>query len=523
MEAVKYRPQRVQVALWGLVMAIFFVTALSSYGLFQVGAYNDDAAYAVLAQSFFGSALYGLVNLPGAPGVTQYPFGYPLLLAPLALASPLQPFNLAILSLVATTASGILLFWGWRTFSPSTSYWWGLSVAALFLFAPLTISHTQMVMSEAAFTLCALAAILLSSRPDATRLSFSTWLALSVLLVFVLFVRTVGITLIVAIFLVWGMRGRARAVRPIILVIAGMALVTAVILLVTVVRPADLIPFEYLRFFRVTSHSVGGSAGAVRRLLVSVREYMFIDGRNVILPLGGGASEFALTTRLGMPWLTNFVGFVLFALVAAGMWLWFRREGPRIPLVFTLIYLTILLVWSVPATRFFHPLEPQIFLAFLLAVSAFIFGMIRRVHLPARVGYAALGVIVVVLCALNLVKDARADESKLHTGDLILRTAWVRASVEPDAVIITEHPEVDFLYGNHKTAPYNGLGANDNSGKIRYVLLAPDIIWQQNFLPTYDARTQEIWDELQALAQQGKAILTYQDTANAIRVYKLTP
>jgi hypothetical protein len=338
----------------------------------------------------------------------------------------------------------------------------------------------------------------------------------------VLFVRTIGFILILTIFLVWAIKWRARAIRPMLWVIAGMLVVTVLILIVTVVRPVDLLPSEYLRLLQASSNHLGGRQGLLARVLSGVRDYFFEDMRTVILPLGYGAGETALTAGLGVPWLTGFVGFIFFLLVAAGMWLWFRREGLRIPLAFALIYIPALLVWSVPALRFFHPLQPQIFLAFLLSVSTIIFGVIPRVHVPARVGYAGIAVIVGVLILLNLLRDSRTDESKLHTGDLPQRTAWIRANTDSSSVIITGQPEVDYLYGDRKTEPYSALD-QDNAGQLRYVLLAPDIVWQPKFSPIRDDETQQIWNEMEAWAKQGKATLAYQDAANAIRVYQLTP
>lgn len=64
------------------------------------GVFQDDGHYLVLARALASGDGYRYVNLPGAPGATHSPPGYPLLLAPLWLLSPSFPGNLALLKLL---------------------------------------------------------------------------------------------------------------------------------------------------------------------------------------------------------------------------------------------------------------------------------------------------------------------------------------------------------------------------------------------------------------------------------------
>jgi hypothetical protein len=74
-----------QSALWAAALALGVFLSLRDYQSYQVGFYQDDASYAVLTESLVRGPAYGYINEPGYPGPTRYPFGFPLILAPVAL------------------------------------------------------------------------------------------------------------------------------------------------------------------------------------------------------------------------------------------------------------------------------------------------------------------------------------------------------------------------------------------------------------------------------------------------------
>src|SRR5581483_8604213 len=138
--------------------------ALRDYDSFQLGVFQDDAAYTILARSLVESPTFGLINSPAQPSRGRYPIGFPLLLAPLVYFFPTQPDVLKLVSLAATLATATLLFWGWHRFSRSTSHWWALALLALYLTFPSTVNLTRMVMSEAVFLAFCLAALFVAER-----------------------------------------------------------------------------------------------------------------------------------------------------------------------------------------------------------------------------------------------------------------------------------------------------------------------------------------------------------------------
>ena len=129
-------PNRQQVLVWLGVMFLGLGLMIYNYPKFQVGIHYDDAAYITLARSITQADTYGLVNFPEGPQPWNYPFGYPLLLAPFSglFGGSLSLYKL--ISIFATLANASLIFWGWGILTRKLSFWWGLGVAAIYLYVP---------------------------------------------------------------------------------------------------------------------------------------------------------------------------------------------------------------------------------------------------------------------------------------------------------------------------------------------------------------------------------------------------
>jgi hypothetical protein len=97
-----FTPSKLQIGI--LIILIFTCIALSlkNYDQFQIGVWMDDAHYAVLAKSIIFSDTYGIINSPGHPLPTRYPFGFPLLLSSIVWLFPTTPELLNLISLLAT-------------------------------------------------------------------------------------------------------------------------------------------------------------------------------------------------------------------------------------------------------------------------------------------------------------------------------------------------------------------------------------------------------------------------------------
>lgn len=513
------KPKRTQIVLWLVVTAVFVVVSLLQVNSFQLGVYQDDASYVVLARSLVSSPRYGMMSAPGAPTAALFPFGFPLLLAPLAYFFPLQPELMRWVSLAATVINGALLFWKWRAFSPSTSYWWGWSVSTLYLLSPQTVAHSTMVMSEAVFTSFVLGALVLFSQFNPDKIRWWQLVLGSVLLVFVLFTRTIGVVLVGLVFIHGFYTYRQRALVPLIALGVGIFVVTGLILAVTVVEPVDLLPGRYIEQLdhsQDTNPSLYFKPSPAYTVWTYLSRYL----REIALPFGAGGTAANILARLGVSWLQPLVGLTVTLLIAVGAWLWHKKEGLRLPLLFSIVYLLTLFVWAWPIQRLLYPIQPQIFFTFLLALVTIAARITARIPLAPLVKYAAAACVLFVLVSMEIYVTSRAESSWSNMGDVSQRTAWLRVNAPPDAVVVTQYPQVDFIYGQRKTLQF---GKDLTGFQNVYVILAPRIRWD----PLNDERgaafTQFMLAEMQVRVQANTARLVYQDPATAVVIYQLTP
>jgi hypothetical protein len=220
------RQTLIQRYLW---IIIFFASLFLSFlqrDYFQFGIYKDDASYILLAKSIINSDNYG--SIPGLDRsvIPDFPFGFPLLLSPLLIFFPENLDVLKIISLFATFLNAAILYWGWRWLMPGTSAWWGLAVSGLYAVFPLMIRHTSMVMSEPIFTTFCLGTIILAeytARQEPPRKIH--YILLGVLLASCIFIRTIGIALLISVLLYLFLKFKRGVLTSFIYIILGMFLI----------------------------------------------------------------------------------------------------------------------------------------------------------------------------------------------------------------------------------------------------------------------------------------------------------
>lgn len=529
--ALALAPSQLQIALWAALCLATVLLSLYRFGSNQIGAIQDDASYILLARSIAFGSDYGLIYAPGHPAPSQYPFGYPLLLSPLVRLLPGAVEVLKWPSLFATLVSGGLLFFGWRRLVPSSSYWWGLAVTALTLLSTLTLGHAKMVMTEPFFLAFYLAAMLLAERYALGPVKLHHKLLLAVAIVFTVFTRTIGAAAIAGLGLYLLVRlGKAGVPRLIELAL----FVAALVLLVVVVTPVhltDLLPTTYLGQMETYPVRVQQTSGSLlQQWLAGGVDYFTRHLRLVIVPVGGGQAETDLARRIGLPFLPALAGLAFSGLMVAGAARLARREGLSAFGLSAVCFIAALFLWPFRAPRFLYPVQPQLFAVFLLGVQALLVAGSRllksRPALRPAVS-ATLVALVVALLALHTVKAARAADSRAHTGDLAARTAWLAAHTDPGAVVMSELPEVDYLYGGRKIVPLvAAASAADLEQALRgqsvgYVLIAPELLWQAAYQPHYSAKTRAILPLVESLAAAGRLELVFANEAELIRVYKV--
>ncbi|RME74573.1 MAG: hypothetical protein D6784_09590 [Chloroflexi bacterium] len=536
--------RRLPAVLWLALVSLALVLSLRQFDAFQLGAYRDDSLYVLLAQSLVSSDAYGLINGPGAAGRVAFPFGFPLLLAPLAALFPDRPTLLRLVPLAATLVNAGLLFWGWRWFS-RRSQWWGLAVSALYLLAPFVLEHSRQVMSEPVFLMFSLLGFMLTEQMARRQEKRGHAFWLGAVLAFIPFTRTVGVVFVGAI-LAYLLYRRGLDIWPQLALAAGTAAaVVALVVAVTPVRAADLLPLDYFHRSDAAVITAGAAlpdptpaVASKSRLARLVQDYL-IDGgqqhlgedlRDAVLPFGGGSREQALGLRLGLPNLPHLIGYLTFILLVLGWGRWLRQEGLSVFNFAGILYFGAMFLWVWEGPRLLYPIQPQLEFGMLLGIEAVLAGLGALLPLTLRRRQVAITAVVILLAGISLVKNLSASNSRDHTGDLRERTTWITAHTPPNAVIMTELPEVDYLYSGRKTVAYpfwdqalsaDGLAAYLAQSGADYVLVVPEMVWLDEFTPTISDEMEPILPLLDELAARGRIIPEYVDETGFLTVYRV--
>jgi 4-amino-4-deoxy-L-arabinose transferase-like glycosyltransferase len=556
------KPTRIQITVWvGLVVAMIFLS-LVNYQAYQLGTHFDDSRYVILAQSLISSSQYGMINAPGQPGPGKYPFGYPFFLVPPIILFPGNSDALKLPSLIATILNLVILFWGWRWFSKSKSYWWAIAVAGLYALSPLTIDHTRRVMSEPIFTTFCLIAIILAEQAAQGKQNHWWRPAISAALMFAAFTRTIGIVLVASV-LAYLLLVRGRGFwKEIVLILVQIVFMLGLIVVVTPVQLKDLLPLEYLKEpsarFLVAPFADNGTGDPVpgdqtaasasqtsadtwnqklemaRNLLYrGIRQHFGSDIRAVALPIGGGEREQKLAEAIGIPTLPSLSGYLVSALVIFGLARVFAQEKVSLFLLFGVLYFLVLFLWDWNDPRLLYPIQPQLHFGLLAALEGVIFWVVtrvRRMQSSSNVWNSTFPSLVFLLMTSFILKSSQIDDSRLHAGDIEARSSWLKTHSDASDIIMTEAPEPDYLYSGRKTVPYpfsvsssNGLDDYLMRYRIKFILVAPKIAWQNSYKPEYDDSTMHLLPLITELDAENKVIQVYSLDQQLVKVYQVQP
>lgn len=457
-------PTRLHIALWGALMLITLALLLYDWSGYQVGTYGDDGSYVAVTDSLLYPGNYGMFLDPGETEPTQFPFVYPLMLAPLRAWFPDNLNALRIISLVSTLALLNILFWGWRRIGGGLSYWWGLALTAVLALSPVTILHGRTVMSEAVF-LCFVLFLVFWIEYVVERTPRGWGLVLGVIAVGTVYSRTVGWAFLIPAlaYLIWKMR---RLVwRQLGVAAATMAVLVGIVVAVTTVQPVDLLPQEYMaqlswaydsksRRTAIATDLANGETAVpppafspletLRVLNVNMLEHLDIAEK---LPFQMEKAVVDATNALGAPFLRYIPILGAIAVVGLGVVVWIRRVGVTLLLVIAPAYIAMLMIWTWSGSRLAHPVQPQLFLALMLGVYAVGAWLAARLFRNSRRLLAvAMTTLLVLWLGVWVWLDLRLTRTMLLPGDQVARAALVQQYIPPDAVVISTRAETDFLY-----------------------------------------------------------------------------
>ncbi|MAC53157.1 MAG: hypothetical protein CME31_11515 [Gimesia sp.] len=181
--------------------------------------YNPDSAdYVIMARGLINDFEYRQIYSPGEPYFTLRPPGLSLLLIPAALIAPYDVI-MAKVTVLITAVCMLVLFYGLMcrleiSIAESSLeqtdriHWPQLLLTFIFATNPYVLLYSTLMMSEVPFIACTLAILYLIAR-DSEMISKRNLLLLTCLLMFLPLLRTIGISLVVALG-IWSVTNRKR-------------------------------------------------------------------------------------------------------------------------------------------------------------------------------------------------------------------------------------------------------------------------------------------------------------------------
>jgi len=518
--------------LWVMLLALVVASMLyyNSLNVFQVGVYMDDASYVALARSLVEKGVYGYTNVPGELHLTRYPFGFPLLLVPVA---KLFSENLTALQL---TSLAITLINGWLLYRFGSYFGWGdhsilrLSIPILYLFSPLISGHAIMVMSEAAFTLWVLLTLfLLSLILNSDNLSIIYSILLSSVVFAAATTRTLGYPLIIIVLIFLGVAKKYRQ-----MIVFGLGFL-AIFAIAWIVLPVNLQDFglsvEYGRQLREARHyeQVFEGNALLIRILSLLWLYLTEGVHSVVVSIGGvGSTSRAVLGEWGLDFITTIIGLFTSGLIAIGMMRTWRSYP--IPFVYTVIYCGSLLIWPFYLPRFLYPVLP--FLCYYLLcgieyiMGAFLPAMLQITDKRRdRILYVSVSIISLILLVASVFRSLPRDTSLNHTIDLEEGINWIKSNTASDVVIMSENTLTAFIYADRSVVGYpsdleNLLNKIEYYG-VDYLLIRPRLQWSTPRYLEFSNIAQGILTYVQT--EPDIFTLVYSNPAEKTYVYRVTP
>ena len=252
-----------------------------------------------------------------------------------------------------------------------------------------------------------------------------------------------------------------------------------------------------------------------------------------IYPIGGGEKSEVIASRIGIPALPAIIAYVTFVLVIIGYFRWIFREGLSAFSLFPLFYISVLIIWGWDDPRFLYPILPQLFLGLFLGIGAVLIGLsaiFTKAGANSILVNGALIAFVLIMVAVSMYKDLNPDDTRSHVGDLELRTEWIKDNTPQELIILTDAPEIDYVYSNRKTIRlyYDPISADAfikdlRRDNVNYVLIAPPIYWQMHYSPSYSNNGLQKLSLLKQLSSERSVELVYASETSMVQVYKILP
>jgi len=416
-----------------------------------VGVFHDDGIYVATAKALAEGKGYRLIDLPGEPPQTKYPFLYPSVLALLWRLWPVFPNNLVLLqafSLICASGSVAIAF----LYLVRFGYFSKAEAASASLIgatSPVVLYFATQTLSEPLFGLLLICGLwcVESELHRSTRLGRSTSLFHGVTLALPFLTRVVAgpVLAVGSLLVLWRKRN--------IWLLVGTGCCSSLwvwwVLRHSVALVAD---GDVGTYYTVTPYISWWSQRMLNPLRVPAWNTVFLLSSTITVPLPAFAAV-----------ASHFVWIVLVGGLAT-WWLIAKGLVNRTVLVGSLAgYTALILLWPWPPARFLVPLVPLV-LVFLVKginrASLFCPGPVRTSLLATLLSAAVLSNLVVL--REDIASTRRSGYPRFPGISDPLKWAhfeemfsWVRLHSSPDDVVASGLDTMLFLYtGRHAVRPF---------------------------------------------------------------------
>jgi len=489
-----------------LALFMFISAGLGSlrFNSLQLGTSYDDAHYIILAESISSGQGYQLINFPQPQIERAFPPGWPILLALFTFLFPGNYLILKIFTWLLWLAALPLIYrlFSKRIASPYLEILIGLSALN-----PLLIGTSVTVMSESAYLFFSLITLVLfdSWNSEKTKYGFVILTALAAL--FTQLIRTVGISLFIALIVYFLF---TRRFREALISLGVFALGALIQFWLNLRNGGSVISAGYES--QVFNGSVIEKIGQMGSNLLG---YLNQTVAGALVPVFGAR----VTAFIG-PLIPLILNAVILLLIIFGLLL--SRKKIHLMDIYVLIYLVgILAFWnpkvgSVKA-RFLIPMIPFLYF-YLIQGMKWIFD--RFTKNGARIMIWTTGLVALLLLARNL-QDWRSPVSAQMT-DLSIGTDWVAENAPADAIIMVNEPVPAYVQMRRQTVGYPKDLENIekyviNQG-VDYIIIAPEL---QS--PRSNKLDQDVQAQLLPIlnGDAGKFKIVYHNAEHQVTVYEI--
>jgi 4-amino-4-deoxy-L-arabinose transferase-like glycosyltransferase len=411
---------------WRLLLGLGLLALLLAAWTFdpKLALSGDNTEFMTLARSLVQGQGLSYISLPEPKPATKYPFGFPLMLAPLEWLAPgnYAAMNWLVVLFFAASIPVIYLLAHQQGRLPA------LLMALWSATLPLLLDFAHQVMSEIPYLFFSLLSLWLIERAMQKEepIKGNYWfIGGFAAMMWAYYVRSAGMVLVGAIFLYLLLQRRFRQA----LALAGGAVLVA-------------LPWS-LR------NSAIGSEGSYFRQLISVNPYFPEQGT---IDLGGLIERMLFNAQAYLshilpqifwpsatpPENGALVSVALLGLVSCAILFCIQRRQHLLLPLYAGLYLIMVLMWPSQWTdaRFLAPLTPVLIFLMVLGAS----GLLRRFAQLRLAGMVVAGVLLAGLLVLNLGASSRLAQAGAGDYPPAWRNyyaagQWLKDHTAPDAVI----------------------------------------------------------------------------------------